>query len=449
MALVGTTSGGTIYVPDDYPTIQAAIDAAANGDEIIVRSGVYQEALSVLDTKVRVRSEKGPEATTIDGEVVFSVVSGASLEGFTIDSSSGNTVYVTNFSSVLIDSNKITGRIEIDMDSAGTISNNRISGSIVIEAARATIDRNTICGRIIGGSDSVVDIYRNIITGSSSYGIYGNWTSFSTNSNIIAFNGRAGVYLSSESYFYSKNDTIFGNTSTQYAGGIVYRGGSFDTQVDIQNTILWGNSAGTGYEIYMDGYGSEMEISHCDIEGGLSAVNADPNSTLNWKSGNIDADPLFVDSAASDFHLTWDSPCRDVGLNTIGSEDFEGDPRIALGTVDIGADEFYYHLYHVGEVVPGSQIDLKFVGYPTAPVTLAFGAAILDPPLLTQHGNLHIWPFVWSGVVGNIQGDGTFAMTVTVPLSWNPGDKVPLQSLIGPWGGPWSWLTNLDRLVVE
>ena len=24
-----------------------------------------------------------------------------------------------------------------------------------------------------------------------------------------------------------------------------------------------------------------------------------------------------------------------------------------MGTVDMGADEFYYHLYHIGDVVPG------------------------------------------------------------------------------------------------
>ena len=37
----------TIYVPDDYPTIQQAIQAAADGDRVLVRPGVYEENLSI------------------------------------------------------------------------------------------------------------------------------------------------------------------------------------------------------------------------------------------------------------------------------------------------------------------------------------------------------------------------------------------------------------------
>jgi pectin methylesterase-like acyl-CoA thioesterase len=42
---VATTA--TIYVPDDYPAIQATVDAATSGDTIIVRDGTYVENVDV------------------------------------------------------------------------------------------------------------------------------------------------------------------------------------------------------------------------------------------------------------------------------------------------------------------------------------------------------------------------------------------------------------------
>ena len=56
-----------IYVPDQYPTIQQAIDDAADGDLIIVRDGIYTENVKV-DRYSTIRSENGSESTIVIAE---------------------------------------------------------------------------------------------------------------------------------------------------------------------------------------------------------------------------------------------------------------------------------------------------------------------------------------------------------------------------------------------
>lgn len=61
-----------IHVPDDAPTIQAALEVARDGDTILVADGVYQgdgnRDLSMPDLSVVIRSVNGPAATIIDGQ---------------------------------------------------------------------------------------------------------------------------------------------------------------------------------------------------------------------------------------------------------------------------------------------------------------------------------------------------------------------------------------------
>ena len=80
-----------IQVPSAEPTIQAGIDAAVDGDVVLVAPGTYVENIDFDYKSIEVRSESGPLSTTIDGNSSGSVVTikgdetdDAVLDGFTL-----------------------------------------------------------------------------------------------------------------------------------------------------------------------------------------------------------------------------------------------------------------------------------------------------------------------------------------------------------------------------
>ncbi|MCK4736218.1 MAG: hypothetical protein KAT65_27445 [Methanophagales archaeon] len=60
-------SSTTIYVPYNYATIQAAVNAAYPGDTIMVKDGTYIENIKV-DKSLTIRSENGSDSTIVRAE---------------------------------------------------------------------------------------------------------------------------------------------------------------------------------------------------------------------------------------------------------------------------------------------------------------------------------------------------------------------------------------------
>jgi len=452
-----------IMVPDDFPTIQAAVNAAAgHGETVLVRPGIYLENIVVFRKNVVITSEKGPELTVIDGQGAGSVVTfeensaGASLIGFTITNGFSTTDgggILCSLANPIITGNRIEGnRAEDDgggvalKDSVALLTGNVIAnnsagtlgtgGGLYLLESDATFsgDRlfeNTAGHR--GGGIAAYESYIEVING----------LFVDNKAGLIAAGG--GLALDDSGAFLT-NVTFVGNSG--------YNGGALaccaDATVTASNSIFWDNDAvSTGKEIYIGtgNHPSKVTLSYSDVKGGQASIHLLSGCTLEWGSGMIDADPLFIDPANSDFHLSWDSPCMNAGSNhlLLPEEDFEGDPRIHHGTVDMGADEFHLHLYSIGDVIPGSPIAVKVVGTPgTTPLTLGLGSGIQDPPQSTPFGDLYLQPPILMRLqMPAINSDGLSILSGTVPGSWLPGEQYPIQALVG------TELTNLWVVIVE
>ena len=84
----------TLLVPEQYPTIQAAVNAAIDGDEILISPGTYtssgNEVVSLTNKQLTLRSLGSAEETILDGESQRRVIhigggnQGCTIEGLTI-----------------------------------------------------------------------------------------------------------------------------------------------------------------------------------------------------------------------------------------------------------------------------------------------------------------------------------------------------------------------------
>lgn len=118
--------------------------------------------------------------------------------------------------------------------------------------------------------------------------------------------------------------TFTNNTATAHGRGF----GIMDTcQGTITNSIVFGNTGGTG-----------ADISAFDESLGVT-VNTSDVSPANFPgTGNLSADPLFVNPATNDYHLKAGSPCIGAA-NPTGAPAQDRDQLSRDATPDMGAFE--------------------------------------------------------------------------------------------------------------
>ena len=75
------TASSVLLVPEAYPTIQAAIDAAAAGDTVRVGPGTYNERIDFLGKTIVVESTGGAVETIIEPNGAVGAIVTMSLSG--------------------------------------------------------------------------------------------------------------------------------------------------------------------------------------------------------------------------------------------------------------------------------------------------------------------------------------------------------------------------------
>lgn len=354
-----------IHVPEDYPTIQQGIDAVNNGDTVLVAPGEYTENPVVNHKNILLSSSAGPENTTIWGYVAFGgadIDTTCILRGFTIHRPSDlpHDLLEIVDASPNIQGNIIAGTYG-EYYTGVTIFNSRCM-------LRSNIIRDNLSygfGHGVDARGGFVTIEGNIIKGNGAQGA--GWSVFGLG---LAF--QAGIV---------RHNLVVGNRSicamSTWGAGFFAGVGPYQiTNNTIVGNVIFGamyGEEGSGafiFSVLPDGM--ERVIKNNIIANNLHPVGVrgsinDSNWTgwdYNLVFGNdtidyfglvpgphdIQADPMFVDTASGNYHLLPGSPCIDAGDPT-----FPLDPDSTLA--DIGA---YYFDQAVGIDEPGPTGPYQF-----------------------------------------------------------------------------------------
>jgi predicted outer membrane repeat protein len=293
----------------DFPTIQAAIDGAADGDEIVLTDGVFtgdgNRDVNFLGKAVTVRSQSGDPATCIiDCEADFS----DRHRGFRFDSGEG-------YSSVL-SGVTVTNGYAPEEPPASPMVGDRGGGIICFESSPRIENCRLFANRAGWGGgaqfwDSAAQLTGCIVDGntatSNGGGIYCSletspWLVRVTIHHNVS-HGKGGGLVCNTSSPIVRGCTISHNSVANSGGGLWTINGSAPV---LENTII--SFSLSGASVLCETGGTAI-LSCCDVFGNPGGDWVDCIAGQLGQSGNIRLDPLYCNAAAGDYTLAADSPC--------------------------------------------------------------------------------------------------------------------------------------------
>jgi hypothetical protein len=402
-----------IYVPDDYPTIQAAIDNVPDKETILVRPGVYKEHVAINRTQEFNLVGTDKYTTIIDGTstgipLITVLQKNIFVSGFTIQNSNDYGIYATSSVPIWTDVITVISDCIVKNNQCGGIhvdgcAHYLISGCDIAENQGRGIYSNFSVGMI---RDCYIAynkgaLYQYLFSGMSVYNctieyniadvpgdtmgaaLYAPYLDtpdtnqfIDMQNNIIRFNQAMGdgvifAYAEPADANYFVNNFVYNNSSKGTIGTIyiTFPIIAFNTIVGNNSTLGAGGINGaancfnniiaynSNYGIYgEDGCSND---NYNDIFGNIPAeaycygsVYTDINefNIREFCIGNISCDPEFI--VSGDYHISKTSCCIDHGSSDYSpTMDLDGDIRPQGSSYDIGADEYAPHFLSINNIL--------------------------------------------------------------------------------------------------
>jgi hypothetical protein len=309
-----TANSAILRVPADYPRIQDGIDAAVDGDTVLVAPGTYtgdgNRDLDFHGKAIKVTSELGAEMTTIDcggydhrafyfhsGEGSSSVVRGFTITNGYYDDK-GGAIYCLNSGPSIIGNTFVSNRVEY-----GFLYGR--GGAIYFKGFPITIMNNIFSSNF--AKDDEYDLAAHAMGGA----IYGENAEVVLTGNSFDSNRASASSFIDEAYAYGgavyllscpaviERNTFRANEArasgyppyNQGGGGLYCTGGT-----QVRNCIFWDNTC-----LYFPQLGGSVTATYCDVQGGFSGT------------GNINTAPYFINADHGVLELQHSSPCVDAG----------------------------------------------------------------------------------------------------------------------------------------